>query len=104
MPIATTEDQRAAADAVRAWGASAQPVVAACAQQDDPARWRKDWPRLADLGVFAVAVPESLGGAGGTIADLAVMLEQAAGLLVPGPVLTTALAGLLLARSQAPIA
>jgi 3-oxochol-4-en-24-oyl-CoA dehydrogenase len=104
MPIATTDDQRAVADALRAWGASTKPVAAVRAQEDDPAGWRTTWAGLANLGTFAVALPESVGGAGGSIADLAVMLEQAAALLTPGPVLTTALAGLLFARSQAPIA
>ncbi|MCU1659086.1 MAG: acyl-CoA dehydrogenase, partial [Pseudonocardiales bacterium] len=62
--------------------------------------WRKHWTELAELGLFAVALPGAVGGAGGSVADLAVMLEAAAEALVPGPVVTTALAGLLLARTS----
>jgi alkylation response protein AidB-like acyl-CoA dehydrogenase len=104
MPIATSDDQRAVAAAVRAWGTAVRPVSAARAQEHEPDRWRTHWQGLADLGTFAIAVPETAGGADGSIADLAVVLEQTADLLVPGPVLSTALAGLLLARSGAAIA
>src|SRR5690606_35920496 len=58
-------------------------------------------PALADLGVFHVAVPEESGGAGATVADLAVLLERAAHDLVGGPVLTTALANLVTAGALA---
>ena len=55
------------------------------------------WASLADLGVFAIALPEAAGGGGGTTADVAVVAEQLAAVLAPGPVLTTLLAGLVLA-------
>ena len=101
MPIATTDEQRALADAIRSWGAGAGPVAASRAQERDPSAWRAHWDELAAFGTFAVAVPESCGGAGGTLADLAVVLEQTAQLLVPGPVLPTALAAVVLARAGA---
>lgn len=59
-----------------------------------PDYWREYWSRLADLGIFQVAVSEEAGGAGGSVGDLAVLVEQAAHDLVGGPVLSTALAGL----------
>ena len=43
-------------------------------------------------------MPAGAGGAGGTVADLAAALEQVGDALVPGPVLPTLLAGLILAR------
>ena len=55
---------------------------------------------LAGLGLFSIAVPEAAGGAGGTLTDLAAALEQLTVALVPGPVLPTALAGLLLASAN----
>ncbi|MEO6884878.1 MAG: acyl-CoA dehydrogenase [Jatrophihabitantaceae bacterium] len=97
MSIATTEEQRAAADAVRGWAARTDPRASSRRQHDAADAGRAHWADLVRLGVFAVALPESLGGAGGTVADLAVMLEQCATELTPGPVLSTALAGLLLA-------
>ncbi|GAA5048417.1 acyl-CoA dehydrogenase [Nocardia callitridis] len=57
--------------------------------------WRGYWPALAELGIFRVAVAEDAGGAGGSVADLAVLVEQAAHDLVGGPVLTTAVANLI---------
>jgi alkylation response protein AidB-like acyl-CoA dehydrogenase len=99
VPIAMTDDQRALADAVRAWAARAKPVEAARAQESDADRWRVPWREFAGLGVLASALPESVGGGGGAVTDLAVALEQAADALVPGPVLTTALVGLVLAET-----
>ncbi|AOW95064.1 acyl-CoA dehydrogenase [Rhodococcus sp. WMMA185] len=62
--------------------------------------WRATWLSFASLGTFSVAVPDEVGGAGADIADLAAMLEQAATELVPGPVLSTALAALVVGRSS----
>nr|WP_296772841.1 acyl-CoA dehydrogenase [Rhodococcus sp. (in: high G+C Gram-positive bacteria)] len=92
MTLATTEDQRDARQSIGAWAASASPI--ATLRGDEQSGWRTLWRALADLGVFSVAVPESAGGAGGTVADLAAMLEATAEALVSGPVLTTALAAI----------
>jgi alkylation response protein AidB-like acyl-CoA dehydrogenase len=102
VPIAISAEQHAVADAIRSWAGRARPHAAARAQETSPDAWRAHWAELADLGLFAVALPAAAGGAGGSVVDLAVMLEAAADALVPGPVLTTALAGLLLERSGAP--
>jgi alkylation response protein AidB-like acyl-CoA dehydrogenase len=61
--------------------------------------WRPVFAGLADLGLFGVAIPEDLGGAGGTIEDLCAMIEEAAKALVPGPVAATALATVVLSGS-----
>ncbi len=65
----------------------------------DPDSADERWAALAELGVFSVGLPEDLGGAGGTTADVAVVAERLAAALVPGPVMPTLLAGLVLARS-----
>src|SRR5215469_1143228 len=66
------------------------------------AEWAaSNWAALAELGVFSVGLPAAAGGADGTTVDVAVVAEQLAGVLAPGPVLPTLLAGLVLA-SQAP--
>ena len=44
------------------------------------------------MGLAGIVVPEGLGGAGGSVLDLAVALEAAAEALVPGPLLGTAVA------------
>ncbi|MEV7550699.1 acyl-CoA dehydrogenase [Amycolatopsis sp. NPDC089917] len=92
MSIALTEEQAALAASIRAWAASAHPVEAVRS-----GRIAEPPPGLADLGLFGVAIPEDVGGAGGTVADLAAGLAEAAEALVPGPVLGTALGGALLA-------
>ncbi|SDJ10540.1 Acyl-CoA dehydrogenase [Lentzea albidocapillata subsp. violacea] len=69
MPIATTGEQRALRDSVDAA--------------------RGEWADLVKVGFFEVTRE------GGTVADLAVMLERAAENLVPGPLLPTALVSVL---------
>ncbi|MDJ0393394.1 acyl-CoA dehydrogenase family protein [Rhodococcus sp. G-MC3] len=92
MTIATTEDQRDAQQSIRAWAASAEPIPTL--RGDEQSGWRTLWPALGKLGLFSVAAAESVGGVGGTVADLAAMIEAAAAALVSGPVLSTALAAI----------
>ena len=97
VSVTTTDHQHAARDLVRSWasGSGAIPAIRAVEQGDLDA-WRKPFRGLAELGLFGVAVQESQGGAGGGVDDLCAMVEEAGRALVPGPVLTTALATLLL--------
>jgi alkylation response protein AidB-like acyl-CoA dehydrogenase len=95
MPVALTEEQAALAEAIHAWSAAHHPREAVRAAETGatasiPAGF-------AGLGLFGVALPAASGGAEGSIADLAAGLAAAAEELVPGPVLGTALGGLLLA-------
>jgi alkylation response protein AidB-like acyl-CoA dehydrogenase len=50
----------------------------------------KLWRELADLGVLGVAVPEHLGGMGGSQVELALALEETGYAALPLPVLETA--------------
>ncbi|WP_327143379.1 acyl-CoA dehydrogenase [Nocardia sp. NBC_01327] len=92
MTIATTDEHKAVQESMRGWAAAVRPI--ATMRTGGPDFWREYWSRLADLGIFRVAVPEEAGGAGCSVGDLAVLVEQAAHDLVGGPVLSTALAGL----------
>jgi len=97
-----TDEQFAARELVRDWARSSNSSEASRAvEQGDPDAWRPVYARLADLGLFGVAVPEDRGGAGGSIEELCAMVEEAAKALVPGPVATTALATLLLDDPEA---
>src|SRR6476620_6425189 len=60
------------------------------------------WQLLCEqVGAAALVVPEQLGGAGGELADAAVVLEELCKALVPTPLLGTTLAELaLLSASQ----
>jgi alkylation response protein AidB-like acyl-CoA dehydrogenase len=92
-----SEEQIAARDLVRGWAASSGAIAAVRAvEQGEPDAWRAAYDGLAQLGIFGVAVPEELGGAGAGVADLCVMIDEAAAALVPGPVATTAVATLLI--------
>jgi len=88
-----TDEQFAARELVRAWARNSDSSEATRdVERGNADAWRPVYARLADLGLFGVAVPEDRGGAGGSIEDLCAMVEEAAKALVPGPVATTALA------------
>ena len=92
-----TEEQFAARDLVKGWAASSGAIAAVRGVEGgDPDAWRSAYDGLAELGIFGVAVPEDLGGAGASAEDLCVMVDEAAAALVPGPVATTALATLVI--------
>ncbi|WP_406269436.1 acyl-CoA dehydrogenase [Nocardia sp. NBC_00881] len=95
MTIATTDEHKAVQESMSGWAASVRPIATMRTDQAD--FWRGYWPALAEIGIFRVAVSEDAGGAGGSVVDLAVLMEQAAHDLVGGPVLTTALANLITA-------
>ncbi|WP_099022365.1 acyl-CoA dehydrogenase [Mycolicibacterium palauense] len=97
MSGTVTDEQFAARDLVRSWAAGAGAIAATRdVEHGQPDAWRPVYAALAELGIFGVAVPEEAGGAGGTVADLCAMVEEAARALVPGPVAPTALATLVL--------
>ncbi|MCP2293095.1 acyl-CoA dehydrogenase [Nocardia amikacinitolerans] len=99
MTIATTDEHKAVQESMRGWAGSVRPI--ATMRAEPVGFWHAYWPALAELGIFRVAVAEDSGGDGGSVADLAVLLEQAAHDLVGGPVLSTALANLVTAGALA---
>jgi alkylation response protein AidB-like acyl-CoA dehydrogenase len=74
------------AGAVRAWAV------------DDTGPGRRVWQRLADLGVFALGVPEEHAGTGFLPVELAVSFVELGRHGVPGPVVETVAAAALLRR------
>ncbi|MCV7385632.1 acyl-CoA dehydrogenase [Mycolicibacter longobardus] len=105
MSVTTTEtsaaDQLAARELVRDWAAAAGTTEAIrAAELGETDSWRTVFSRLAELGLFGVAVAEEYGGAGGRLEDLCAMVDEAAKALVPGPVATTALATLVVTDPQ----
>lgn len=61
------------------------------------------WQVLAESGLTLVSVPESAGGSGGDLADLAVVLQACGYYAAPVPVAETALAGWALASAGLPV-
>ena len=117
MPIALTAEQLALQASIREWakragtieivrgqepggasraaeGSDARSVIAA----GRPGAAAERWASLAELGVFGIGRPIASGGTGGSAADLAAVLAQLTDSLVPGPLLPTLLAALLLGR------
>ena len=103
MSLGLTDDQRSLADSVAEWARARETtVVVRAAEEAGPAAFEETWTSLADLGLVTIAVPEELGGGGGSLLDLACALEAGAAALVPGPLLGTAVAVTALAGSDLP--
>jgi alkylation response protein AidB-like acyl-CoA dehydrogenase len=57
-------------------------------------RDRASWRQIAELGWTGLSVPETLGGAGGSFVDEAVVIEEQGRVLYPGPYFSTAIMSL----------
>lgn len=89
--VAALVDKHACSEAVRAAMASERGY--------DPALWAL---LCEQVGAAALVVPEDLGGAGGELADAAVVLEELGKALAPTPLLGTTLAELALLAADEP--
>src|SRR4051812_8257041 len=97
MGIALTDDQRALESALAEWAAdTGTTAVAKDSEEQGPKVFEPVWAALAGLGVQGIALPETVGGAGGSFVDLAVAVEACAASMVPGPVLPTVAAACVL--------
>ncbi|MGO4257255.1 acyl-CoA dehydrogenase family protein [Marmoricola sp. RAF53] len=95
MPIGISDDHTELAATVRKWAESQGSIAAVRAAETDPEALAP-WATLpAEMGLSTIALPESVGGGGGTLLDQAVAVEAAGYALVPGPFLTTVVAGLM---------
>ena len=95
MPIGISDEHAELSATVRKWADSQGAIDAVRAAEGDAAAlagWRG---RAAELGLTAIALPGDVGGGDGTLLDQAVALEAAAYALVPGPLLSTTVAGIL---------
>jgi 3-oxochol-4-en-24-oyl-CoA dehydrogenase len=100
LPIAITDEQLALQASIREWAKRTATIDVVRSQEPGGTAIGADerWAGLAELGVFAIGIPEAAGGAGGTASELAAALAQVTDSLVPGPVMPTLLAGRLLGR------
>ena len=79
------------------------PGAVRCAMESERGYDESLWKLLCEqVGAAALVVPEELGGAGGELADAAVVLEELGKGLVPTPLLGTTLAELALLASDEP--
>lgn len=101
MSIGISEEHVELATSLRRWAAALGGVEAArLAEHDAAATFDDAWKAATEMGVTTIALPEAAGGGGGTPLDLAVALEACAHELVPGPLLTHAVATTLLGRDE----
>ncbi|MFI8422968.1 acyl-CoA dehydrogenase [Streptomyces sp. NPDC085479] len=104
MGIAITHEQRDLARSVRAWLTRAAPpeeVRRWLDAPEPPAGRPAYWDAAAAQGLLGIHVPEEHGGGGGGLDDLAVVVEETARALLPGPYLPSVLAAELLHRAGA---
>jgi len=101
MGIALDDDQRALAEAIGDWARSTGTAeLAKQSEEDGPRAFEQVWKGLTDFGAAGIVVAEEHGGAGGSLLDLAVAVEAASAAMVPGPLLTTGAAAVLLSGAN----
>lgn len=96
MQLVLSEDQELIAKTALDFIAERSPVSRMRALRDsgDEAGFSRElWKEMAELGWVGIALPESMGGAGLGLADLAVVLEATGRTLMPEPFLSTVLLG-----------
>jgi alkylation response protein AidB-like acyl-CoA dehydrogenase len=99
MSIAITDEHRALADAAARWCEERCPPTVVRATLDAaPAEKPPFWDDLVGLGWLGLALPADVGGQGFGLAELVVVLEQVGRAVVPGPVVPSILAGLVMDR------
>ena len=102
MGIAITHEQRELGRSVRGWLARAVPPEEVRKHLDvpDAAAGRPAyWDAAAEQGLLGLHLPEGYDGGGGDLVDLAVVVEEAARALLPGPYLPSVLAAEVLHRA-----
>jgi 3-oxochol-4-en-24-oyl-CoA dehydrogenase len=101
--LGISEEHAELATSLRKWASSLGGPEAARAAEDDPnASFDEAWSAAGEMGVATIGLPAAVGGGGGTVLDLAVALEACAHGLVPGPLLSTAVASVVLPADVAP--
>jgi len=92
VSIGITDEHEELAASLRKWAASlgaVEAIRAAEGRVDE--RFDDIWAAAEEMGVAAIAAPESAGGGGGTVLDQVVALEACAYELVPGGLLGAAI-------------
>jgi alkylation response protein AidB-like acyl-CoA dehydrogenase len=93
VSLGISEEHTELAASLRKWAASlGGPDAARAAERDPDATFDEAWSAVGEMGVATICLLESAGGGGGSVLDQAVALEACAHGLVPGPLLATAIA------------
>lgn len=96
-----TDEQRALRSAVAAFADAVSPESELRRVMSLPSGYDLTvWARMADeLGLQGLAIPEEYGGSGAGLVELAIVFDELGRRLVPGPLLSTVLAGLAITYS-----
>jgi alkylation response protein AidB-like acyl-CoA dehydrogenase len=90
MDFALSEEQEMLKAQARSFLETKCPPESVVRFGDAQESWdRTSWHEMAELGWMALSIDEELGGAGGSFVDEAVLLEELARALYPGPFLST---------------
>ena len=86
MDLSLTDSQQRLKDSARELFEVECPTSLVRAMEQDDRGYPADlWERISGLGWSGLPFPRELGGSGGTLTDLAVLLEEFGRALVPGP-------------------
>ena len=99
MRTRLTEDELAVREAFHDFFANESPPTTVRAAADGTGIDRALWDGLSAMGGPGMALPETVGGAGASLVDLAVVAEVAGAHLAPIPLIEHAVAGRALARA-----
>jgi alkylation response protein AidB-like acyl-CoA dehydrogenase len=90
MEFALSPEQRELQAQARSFLEARYPLSRVAQLADSELGWDPgSWPELVDLGWLGVSTPESLGGAGLSFLEEAIVLEELGRCLYPGPFLAT---------------
>src|SRR3984957_7159476 len=100
MSIALNADHKALAEWAASTTARHASKEATRAEFEDLAAgiWPVSWRALVDQRLLGLHLPEEAGGDGAGLVEVAIMLEETAFGLLPGPLLPTVLTSLLVSR------
>ena len=102
MDFEFTEDQTLLADSTRRFLADHAPLTYVRTHYSEPTVVDDTWRGLADLGLTGMLAPESAGGAGLGLVELALPLGEMGRVVYPGPFAASAVAATSLLTDLAP--
>jgi alkylation response protein AidB-like acyl-CoA dehydrogenase len=105
MALAITAEQEQLVDAVSRFASRHAPIDATRAAFDSIAAGELPpwWPEFVEHGFHAVHLPVDIGGQGGSLVDMACVVEAAAAALLPGPLLSTVTASAVASLADASV-
>ncbi len=94
MDFGFSEEQEMLRDSVREFLTGECPMTYVRQMMDDESGYSEDqWHKMAQLGWTGLIIPEEFGGAGLTMVDMIVLLEEMGKVVMPGPFFASAILG-----------